>query len=164
MASMQKISPCLWFDTQAEEAANFYVSIFGNSGIDTISRFGKEGFEIHGRPEDSVMTVDFRLEGQRFTALNGGPQFKFTEAISLQVFCDSQDEVDRFWSKLSEGGQEGPCGWLKDKFGLSWQIIPSALIDMLRGPVTEQSERVTRAMLQMKKLDIATLQRAHAGT
>ncbi|HWN68519.1 MAG TPA: VOC family protein [Haliangium sp.] len=162
MASMQKISPCLWFDNQAEEAATFYVSIFGNSGIDEISRFGKEGFEIHGRPEGSVLTVVFRLEGQRFTALNGGPQFKFTEAISLQVFCDTQDEVDRFWSKLSEGGQEGPCGWLKDKFGLSWQIIPSALIDMLRGPVTEQSERVTRAMLQMQKLDIATLQRAHA--
>jgi predicted 3-demethylubiquinone-9 3-methyltransferase (glyoxalase superfamily) len=163
MASMQKISPCLWFDTQGEDAAKFYVSIFGDSGIDSISRFGKEGFEIHGRPAGSVMTVDFRLAGQRFTALNGGPQFKFNEAISLQVFCDDQDEVDHFWSKLSEDGEEGPCGWLKDKFGVSWQIIPSALPRMLLDPDTEKSQRVTQAFLQMKKLDIATLERAYHG-
>jgi predicted 3-demethylubiquinone-9 3-methyltransferase (glyoxalase superfamily) len=164
MASMQKISPCLWFDTQAEDAATFYVSIFGNSGIEAISRYSKEGFEIHGRPAGLVMTVAFRLEGQLFTALNGGPQFKFNEAISLQVFCDTQDEVDHFWSKLSEGGAEGPCGWLKDKFGLSWQIVPSALSEMICDPDTEKSQRVTRALLQMKKLDIATLERAHEGT
>jgi predicted 3-demethylubiquinone-9 3-methyltransferase (glyoxalase superfamily) len=163
MASMHKISPCLWFDTQAEAAAKFYVSIFGNSGIESISRYGKEGFEIHGRPAGSVMTVAFRLEGQPFTALNGGPQFKFSEAISLQVFCDTQDEVDHFWSKLSDGGEEGPCGWLKDKFGLSWQIVPSALLGMVCDPDAEKSQRVTRAFLQMKKLDIATLERAYEG-
>jgi predicted 3-demethylubiquinone-9 3-methyltransferase (glyoxalase superfamily) len=164
MASMPKISPCLWFDGQAEEAAKFYVSIFENSGIETISRFGKEGFEIHGRPAGSVMTVAFRLDGQLFTALNGGPQFKFNEAISLQVFCDTQDEVDHFWNKLSEGGEEGPCGWLKDKFGLSWQIVPSALPGMVADPDTEKSQRVTRAYLQMKKFDIAALERAYQGT
>ena len=120
MATMHKIAPCLWFDNQAEDAAKFYVSIFDNSSIESVSRYGKEGFEIHGRPEGSVMAVSFRLDGQLFTALNGGPQFKFTEAISLQIFCETQNEVDQFWKKLSEGGSEGPCGWLKDKFGLSW--------------------------------------------
>ena len=125
MASMQQISPCLWFDNQAEDAAKFYVSIFEGSSIDAISRYGKAGFEIHGRPAGSVMTVAFRLQGREFTALNGGPQFKFSEAISLQVFCDTQKEIDYFWSKLGAGGEEGPCGWLKDKFGLSWQIIPT---------------------------------------
>lgn len=164
MASMHKISPCLWFDTQAEDAAKLYVSIFGNSEIEAITRYGEEGFEIHGRPAGSVMTVTFRLEGQEFTALNGGPQFKFNEAISFQVFCDTQDEVDRFWSKLSEGGEEGPCGWLKDRFGLSWQIVPSALPEMLRDPDTAKSQRVTKAFLQMKKFDIATLQRVYDGT
>jgi predicted 3-demethylubiquinone-9 3-methyltransferase (glyoxalase superfamily) len=164
MASMNKISPCLWFDTQAEEAAEFYVSIFQDSGIDTISRFGKEGFEIHGRPAGSVMTVAFRLAGQEFTALNGGPQFKFNEAISLQVFCETQDEVDHFWSKLSEGGEEGPCGWLKDRFGLSWQVVPSVLTKMICDPDPAKTERVTKTYLQMKKFDIAALQRAYDGT
>ena len=143
MASMQKVTPCLWFDTEAEDAAQFYVSIFKNSGIDEISRYGKEGFEIHGRPEGSVMTVAFRLEGQTFTALNGGPQFKFTEAVSFQISCDSQDEVDYFWKKLTAGGEEGPCGWLKDRFGLSWQVVPSVLPEMLRDRDTKKTERVT---------------------
>lgn len=163
MASMNKISPCLWFDTQAEEAATLYVSIFADSGIDTITRYGKEGFEIHGRPAGSVMTVAFRLAGQELTALNGGPQFKFNEAISLQVFCETQDEVDHFWSKLSEGGEEGPCGWLKDRFGLSWQIVPSMLNKMICDPDPVKTERVTKAFLQMKKFDIAALQRAYEG-
>lgn len=163
MASMNKISPCLWFDTQAEEAAKLYVSIFADSGIDTITRYGKEGFEIHGRPAGSVMTVAFRLAGQELTALNGGPQFKFNEAISLQVFCETQDEVDHFWSKLSEGGEEGPCGWLKDRFGLSWQIVPSVLNKMICDPDPVKTERVTKAFLQMKKFDIAALQRAYEG-
>jgi predicted 3-demethylubiquinone-9 3-methyltransferase (glyoxalase superfamily) len=164
MASIHKIAPCLWFDTQAEEAAKLYVSIFEDSGIDHIARYGKEGFEIHGRPEGSVMTVAFRLRGQEFTALNGGPQFKFSEAISFQVYCDNQAEVDHFWSKLTEGGgSEGPCGWLKDKFGLSWQIVPAKLMDMLKDPDTSKSQRVTKAFLQMKKFDIAALERAYDG-
>jgi predicted 3-demethylubiquinone-9 3-methyltransferase (glyoxalase superfamily) len=157
---MQKISPCLWFDHQAEEAASFYVSIFRDSGIDAVSRYGKEGFEVHGRPAGSVMTVAFHLAGLSFTALNGGPQFSFSEAISLQVACETQAEVDHFWSRLSEGGEEGPCGWLKDKFGLSWQIVPSVLPELLTDPDAEKRERVTRAFMQMKKLDIATLERA----
>jgi predicted 3-demethylubiquinone-9 3-methyltransferase (glyoxalase superfamily) len=159
-----RIAPCLWFDTQAEDAAKFYVSVFEDSGIDIISHYGKEGFEVHGRPVGSVMTVGFRLAGQVFTALNGGPQFKFTEAISLQVFCDTQDELDHFWNKLSEGGEESVCGWLKDKFGLSWQIVPSALPEMMRDPDSKKSQRVTRALMQMKKFDIAALQRAYDGT
>jgi predicted 3-demethylubiquinone-9 3-methyltransferase (glyoxalase superfamily) len=163
MASIQKISPCLWFDSEGEDAAKFYVSIFKNSGIDSISRYGKEGFEIHGRPEGSVMTVAFRIEGQSFTALNGGPAFKFTEAISFQISCDTQDEVDYYWKKLTAGGEEGPCGWLKDKFGLSWQVVPSVLPDMLRDPDAKKVERVTKAFLQMKKFDIAALKRAHEG-
>jgi predicted 3-demethylubiquinone-9 3-methyltransferase (glyoxalase superfamily) len=163
MASIDKISPCLWFDSQAEEAANFYVSIFDNSGIDAIARYGKEGFEVHGRPAGSVMTVSFRLAGRSFTALNGGPQFKFTEAISLQVSCDTQEEVDRLWSQLSAGGEEGPCGWLKDKFGLSWQIVPSVLPKMLLDSESSKAQRVTKAFLQMKKLDIAALERAYEG-
>jgi predicted 3-demethylubiquinone-9 3-methyltransferase (glyoxalase superfamily) len=165
MATMKtnKITPCLWFDSQAEEAANLYVSIFDNSGIDAVSRYGTEGFEIHRRAAGSVMTVSFRLEGQSFTALNGGPQFKFTEAISLQIFCDTQAEVDRFWSKLSQGGEEGPCGWLKDKFGLSWQVVPSVLPEMLLDSDPAKTQRVTKAFLQMKKFDIAALQRAYGG-
>jgi predicted 3-demethylubiquinone-9 3-methyltransferase (glyoxalase superfamily) len=159
-----RIAPCLWFDTQAEDAAKFYVSVFEDSGIDIISHYGKEGFEVHGRPVGSVMTVGFRLAGQVFTALNGGPQFKFTEAISLQVFCDTQIELDHFWNKLSEGGEEGVCGWLKDKFGLSWQIVPSALPEMMRDPDSKKSQRVTGALMQMKKFDIAALQRAYDGT
>ncbi|MCL5107780.1 MAG: VOC family protein [Chloroflexi bacterium] len=163
MATMNKIAPCLCFDSQAEEAAKFYVSIFEDSGIDAVSRYGKEGFEIHGRPEGSVLTVAFRLAGQTFTALNGGPYFKFNEAISLQVFCDTQAEVDHFWSRLTEGGEEGVCGWLKDRFGLSWQIVPSVLPKMLLDPDGEKSQRVMKAYLQMKKFDIAALERAYKG-
>ena len=161
---MEKISPCLWFDRQAEEAARFYVSIFPNSRVEAVTRYGKEGFEIHGQPEGLVMTVAFRLAGHAFTALNGGPHFTFNEAISLQVACETQEEVDHFWSKLSEGGEEGPCGWLKDRFGLSWQIVPSVLPAMLRDRDAEKTQRVTKAFLQMKKLDIAALERAYEGT
>jgi predicted 3-demethylubiquinone-9 3-methyltransferase (glyoxalase superfamily) len=164
MATMNKITPCLWFDSQAEEAAQFYVSIFDDAGIDAVSRYGKEGFEVHGRPEGSVLTVSFRLAGQTFTALNGGPYFKFNEAISLQVFCDSQAEVDYFWSKLTEGGEEGVCGWLKDRFGLSWQVVPAVLPKMLLDPDGDKSQRVMKAYLQMKKFDLAALERAYAGS
>jgi predicted 3-demethylubiquinone-9 3-methyltransferase (glyoxalase superfamily) len=163
MASINKIAPCLWFDSQAEDAAKFYVSIFENSEIEHVSRYGKEGFEIHGRPEGSVMTVAFRLGGHEFTALNGGPQFKFTEAVSFQIFCETQAEVDHFWKALSQGGEEGPCGWLQDKFGLSWQVVPSVLLEMLRDPDTRKSQRVTKAFLKMKKFDIAELERAFKG-
>ena len=158
-----KITPCLWYDSQAEEAANFYVSIFKNSKLGRISRYGKEGFEIHGRQAGSVMTVEFELDGFRLTALNGGPHFKFNEAISLQVYCDTQDEIDYYWSRLSKGGEEGPCGWLKDKHGLSWQIVPSILPDMLVDENSEKTQRVTKAFLQMKKFDIAELKRAYEG-
>lgn len=163
MAIVQKIVPCLWFDTQAEDAAKLYTSIFEDSGIDAIARYGKEGFEIHGRPEGSVMTVAFRLAGQQIVALNGGPQFKFTEAISLQIMCEDQREVDHFWSRLSEGGEEGPCGWLKDRFGLSWQVVPAVLPQMLLDRDPAKVQRVTRAFLQMKKFDIAALTRAFEG-
>ena len=158
-----KITPCLWYDSQAEEAANFYVSIFKNSKLGRISRYGKEGFEIHGRQAGSVMTIEFELDGFRLTALNGGPHFKFNEAISLQVYCDTQDEIDYYWSRLSKGGEEGPCGWLKDKHGLSWQIVPSILPDMLVDENSEKAQRVTKAFLQMKKFDIAELKRAYEG-
>ncbi len=158
-----KITPCLWFDTEAEQAARFYCSIFKDSRIGTISHFNREGKEIHGKDAGSVMAVAFELEGQKFSALNGGPQFKFNEAISFQVHCDDQTEVDYFWAKLSEEGQEGPCGWLKDRYGLSWQIVPKALFKMLSGADREKSERVTKAFLQMKKFDIAALERAYAG-
>jgi predicted 3-demethylubiquinone-9 3-methyltransferase (glyoxalase superfamily) len=165
MAKVQKITSCLWFNGQAEEAARFYVSIFKNSRLGTITHFGKEGLEIHGRPEGSVMTVSFGLEGQEFTALNGGPHFKFTEAISLVVNCDTQQDIDYFWEKLNEGGdpKAQQCGWLKDKYGLSWQIVPKALLEMYKAGVSEKSERAMKAMLQMKKLDIATLQKAYDG-
>lgn len=159
----QKINPCLWFDTEAEEAARFYCSVFKNAKVGTISRYGGEGKEIHGKDAGSVMAVEFELDGQRFAALNGGPQFKFSEAISFQVHCDGQTEVDYFWEKLSEGGEEGPCGWLKDKFGLSWQIVPKVLFEMLTDPDHAKSQRVTKAFLQMKKFDIAALERAYAG-
>jgi predicted 3-demethylubiquinone-9 3-methyltransferase (glyoxalase superfamily) len=158
-----KISPCLWFDTEAEQAARFYCSVFKNSAIGKISHFNREGKEIHGKDAGSVMAVEFELDGQKFSALNGGPQFKFTEAISFQVHCDDQTEVDYFWAKLCDGGQEGPCGWLKDKYGLSWQIVPKALFEMLMDADREKSERVTKAFLQMKKFDIAALERAYAG-
>jgi predicted 3-demethylubiquinone-9 3-methyltransferase (glyoxalase superfamily) len=151
----QKLQPCLWFDTQAEAAAKHYVSIFKNSKIGRIGRYGKEGKEIHGKDAGSVMTVEFELEGQKFFALNGGPHFKFDEAISFQVMCESQAEVDYFWSKLSEGGSEGPCGWLKDKFGLSWQVVPTVVPELLADEKSEKAGRVMKALLQMKKLDIA---------
>lgn len=156
---MRRISPFLWFDTQAEEAARFYVSVFENSRILSTSRYGEGG----PGPRGSVMTVEFELDGQRFVALNGGPQFKFTEAVSFAVDCATQEEVDRFWGKLSEGGQEGPCGWLKDRYGLSWQIVPSALGKLLSDPDPARSKRVMQAMLQMKKLDVGALRRAYDG-
>lgn len=159
-----KITPCLWFDTQAEDAAKFYVSIFKNSKIGRVSHFGKEGFEIHGKKAGTVMTVEFELEGQTFVALNGGPQFKFDEAISFQVHCETQDEIDSFWSKLiAGGGSEGPCGWLKDRFGLSWQVVPAALVGMLLDKDAAKVDRVTKAFLQMKKFDISELKRAFEG-
>ena len=154
---MQKITPFLWFDNQAEEAANFYTSIFKNSKVGNVARYGEAG----PGPEGSVMTVSFQIEGQEFTALNGGPAFKFTEAISFFVDCKSQEEVDELWEKLTAGGEEGPCGWLKDKFGLSWQIVPTVLIEMLNDPDPEKARRVTETMLQMKKIDIPTLEQAY---
>jgi predicted 3-demethylubiquinone-9 3-methyltransferase (glyoxalase superfamily) len=154
---MQKITPCLWFDNNAEEAMNFYVSIFKNSKIGTITRYGEAG----PGPKDTVMSVTFQLDGQEFFALNGGPLFKFTEAISLFVNCETQAEVDELWEKLLQGGQPSQCGWLKDKYGLSWQIIPSALIKMLRDENTGKAKRVMEAMLQMTKIDISLLQQAY---
>jgi predicted 3-demethylubiquinone-9 3-methyltransferase (glyoxalase superfamily) len=159
----QKIAPCLWFDTEAEEAAKFYVSIFKNSKITTVARFPNEGKEIHGKDAGSVMTVAFELAGQSFVALNGGPQFTFDEAVSFQVYCESQDEVDYFWSRLTEGGEAGPCGWLKDKFGLSWQVVPVALLEMMLDRDASKPARVMRAFMQMKKFDIETLKRAYEG-
>jgi predicted 3-demethylubiquinone-9 3-methyltransferase (glyoxalase superfamily) len=156
---MQKITPFLWFDNQAEEAMNFYVSIFKNSKTGKIMRYGDAG----PGPKGSVMVASFELDGQQFTALNGGPLFKFTEAVSFVVDCKSQEEVDELWEKLSEGGEKGQCGWLKDKFGLSWQIVPSVLIELMGDPDPEKSKRVTEAMLQMTKIDIAKLRQAHAG-
>jgi predicted 3-demethylubiquinone-9 3-methyltransferase (glyoxalase superfamily) len=161
---VQKIAPCLWFDSEAEDAARLYVSIFPDSGIDAVSRYGKEGFEIHGKPEGTAMTVSFHVRGQSFTALNGGPQYKFSEAVSFQVSCETQAEVDHYWSKLSEGGEEGPCGWLKDRFGLSWQIVPTALPRLLGDPDAAKRERVTKAFMGMRKFDIAALERASAGS
>lgn len=160
---MQKISPCLWFDDQGEEAAKFYTSIFKDSKIGDVTRYGKEGYEIHGREEGTVMTVEFEIEGQKFLALNGGPIFKFNEAISFQVYCETQEEVDYYWEKLSEGGDEKAqqCGWLKDKYGVSWQIVPTILMKMLKDKDSEKSQRVMKAMLQMHKLDISTLKKAY---
>jgi predicted 3-demethylubiquinone-9 3-methyltransferase (glyoxalase superfamily) len=163
MPLLQKITPCLWFDDQAEQAAKFYTEIFKNSKIKKISRYGKEGYEIHRKREGSVMTVEFELDGQPFTALNGGPIFKFNEAISFQVDCATQEEVDYYWEKLSEDGDENAqqCGWLKDRYGLSWQIVPRALLEMLNDPDAKKSQRVMAAMLRMKKIDIETLKRAY---
>jgi predicted 3-demethylubiquinone-9 3-methyltransferase (glyoxalase superfamily) len=165
MTAVQKITPYLWFDNKAEDAAKFYVSIFENSAIGAVTRYGKEGFEVHGRPEGSAMTVSFRLEGQEFTALNGGPHFKFSEAISFVVRCETQAEVGRYWDKLTEGGDERAqqCGWLKDKFGVSWQIVPVALFEMMSGADKEKSGRAMQAMQQMKKLDLPALRRAYEG-
>src|SRR5580704_54440 len=159
----QTITPCLWFDSEAEDAAKFYVSVFENSRIRQISRYGEAGREVHGKAAGSVMVVEFDIGGQIFTALNGGPHFKFTEAISFQVMCDSQDEIDYFWSKLSEGGHEGQCGWLKDKFGLSWQVVPSELPQMLTGAEGAGLDRMMAAIMAMKKFDLETLRRARAG-
>lgn len=163
--NLQKITPCLWFDSQAEEAAQFYVGIFKNSRIGSISYYGKEGFDIHGRPAGTVMTAEFEIEGQSFTALNGGPLFKFNQAVSFQVRCETQDEVDYFWARLSEGGDEQAqqCGWLKDKFGVSWQIVPNILGELIGSSDTEEAQRAMRALLRMKKLDIEILQRAYRG-
>ncbi|MEP6913589.1 MAG: VOC family protein [bacterium] len=158
---MQTITPFLWFDDKAEEAVNFYVSIFKNSKIGSVSRYGEAGAKAAGRPEGSVMVATFQLEGQEFVALNGGPHFKFTEAISFVVNCQNQEEVDEFWEKLSAGGQESQCGWLKDKFGLSWQIVPTVLGQMMQDKDPEKSGRVMKAMLQMKKIDIRTLRQAY---
>jgi predicted 3-demethylubiquinone-9 3-methyltransferase (glyoxalase superfamily) len=165
MPATQKIAPCLWFDSQAEEAANFYTSIFNNSRITQISRYGEAGKEFHGKQPGSVMTVAFELDGQPFTALNGGPIFKFNEAISLQIYCDSQREIDHFWEQLSAGGdpQAQQCGWLKDRFGVSWQVVPRVLNELLKDADATKSQRVMSALLKMKKLDIAELKRAHAG-
>ena len=160
---MQKISPCLWFDDKAEVAARFYTSIFKNSKIGGVTRYGKEGYEIHGMEAGTVMTVDFEIEGQKFLALYGGPIFKFNEAISFQVHCETQQEVDYYWEKLSEGGDEKAqqCGWLKDKYGVSWQIVPIVLGKMLQDKDAEKSQRVMKALLQMHKLDIRTLVKAY---
>jgi predicted 3-demethylubiquinone-9 3-methyltransferase (glyoxalase superfamily) len=152
------ITPCLWFDTQAEEAANFYASIFSNSKIGNISRYGKEGFEVHHKPAGTAMVVSFELDGQPFTALNGGPQFKFNESVSFKISCETQDEIDYYWNNLIAGGEEGRCGWLKDKYGVSWQVIPSILGQLMSNP--ERSGRVMKAFLQMKKFDIETLKKA----
>ncbi|MEO6732603.1 MAG: VOC family protein [Ferruginibacter sp.] len=162
MATMQKITTNLWFDKQAEDAVQFYTSIFKNSSIGRISRYGTEGHEVHGMPAGTVMTIEFWLEGQVFIALNGGPHFTFTEAISLIVNCENQEEVDFYWGKLSEGGDEKAqiCGWLKDKFGLSWQIVPTILPDLLTSTDAKKSQSVMKAMLQMKKIDIESLLKA----
>jgi predicted 3-demethylubiquinone-9 3-methyltransferase (glyoxalase superfamily) len=160
-----KISPFLWFDYQAEDAARFYTTIFKNSKIVAISRYPATGQEVHGRPAGSVMTVAFELNGQSFTALNGGPLFKFNESVSFQIDCATQEEMDYFWERLSEGGdlEAQQCGWLKDKFGLSWQVVPKVLPQLLNDPDPEKSERAFQALMQMKKLDIEGLQRAFAG-
>lgn len=158
---MQKITPFLWYDDNAEEAVNFYMSVFKNSKRGDLARYDDAGAKAAGRPKESVMVVEFQLEGQDFVALNGGPHFKFTEAVSFVVNCDSQEEVDYFWDKLTaDGGAESQCGWLKDKFGLSWQICPTILTDLLKDKDGAKSKRVMQAMLQMKKIDIKTLQQA----
>lgn len=165
MSKVKKITPCLWFDREAEEAAKFYTGIFKNSRILETSYYCDTGQEVHGMPAGTVLTVLFELEGQSFTALNGGPIFKFNEAVSFQVDCDDQAEVDYFWEKLSEGGdpQARQCGWVKDKFGVSWQVVPSILAELLTDPDKEKATRAMAAMMEMKKLDIAGLKKAHAG-
>lgn len=162
---MPAIAPCLWFDSEAEEAANFYVSVFPSSRITRIARYGREGFEIHGKPAGSVMTVEFVLDGKPFLALNGGPVYRFTEAISLKVDCASQGELDYYWSRLSDGGDPKAqvCGWLKDRYGVSWQIVPAILATLMGDGDPARSERVMKAVLGMKKLDIAALERAAKG-
>ena len=156
----QKITPFLWFNDNAEEAANFYVSLFKNSKVVHVSRYPEAGQEVHGHAAGSAMVVEFILEGQNFQAINGGPQFKFNEAISLMISCDTQEEIDYFWEKLTAGGEEGVCGWLKDKFGLSWQVTPSMMYEFYDTPDKDKAARVMNAMMAMKKLDIAALQKA----
>ncbi len=165
MTVKQRIQSCLWFDSEAEEAARHYVGIFRNSRILRTTRYGKAGYEVHGRPEGSVMTVEFELDGQKFTALNGGPVFKFNEAVSFEIHCETQEEIDYYWEKLTPGGDPKAqvCGWLKDKFGLSWQVVPTELTEMLTDEKSEASQRAFEAMLHMKKLDIAELKRAYEG-
>jgi len=165
MPTVQRISPCLWFDSEAEEAARFYTGIFKNSRIGTITRYGKAGFETHHRPAGSVMVVQFTLDGQEFTALNGGPLFKFNEAISFQVNCETQKEIDYYWEKLTAGGdpKAQQCGWLKDKYDLSWQVVPTMMGELFKDEKSGKSQRVMEAMLRMKKLDIAELKKAYAG-
>lgn len=160
---MKKITPFLWFDDKAEEAARFYVSVFPNSKIVSIARYGDAGAQAAGRRKGTVMTVEFELDGQKFMGLNGGPEFSFSHAVSFVVNCETQEEIDRFWKKLSEGGQEVECGWLADKYGLSWQIVPTVLGRMMTDPDSAKSDRVMQALLGMKKLDIAELQRAYSG-
>ncbi len=155
----QRIVPNLWFDTEAEEAADFYVSVFDDSRVVNVTRYTEAG----PRPAGMVMTVEFELDGQRFVAINGGPEFKFTEAISLQISCEDQEEVDRYWERLSEGGEEGPCGWLKDRYGLSWQVVPMGMEELFADPDPGRAERAMRAMLKMRKLDLAALRRAADG-
>ena len=165
MATTRRITPCLWFADQAEEAARYYVGIFDNSRITALTRYGSEGFEVHGRPAGSVMTVDFELNGNPFTALNGGPVFTFNEAVSLQVFCETQNEIDYFWGKLTAGGdpKAQQCGWLKDRYGLSWQVVPSGMEEMLADPESPGARRAMAAMLQMKKIDMDALQKVFDG-
>jgi predicted 3-demethylubiquinone-9 3-methyltransferase (glyoxalase superfamily) len=165
MPTPQPITPCLWFDSQAEEAARYYTGIFKDSRIGRISRYTEAGREVHGRPAGSVMTVEFELNGQPFTALNGGPHFKFNEALSFQIMCRTQEEIDYYWDRLTPGGDSKAqaCGWLKDKHGLSWQVVPTVLAELISDPDREKASRVMEALLQMKKLDIAALERAHEG-
>jgi predicted 3-demethylubiquinone-9 3-methyltransferase (glyoxalase superfamily) len=162
---VSRIAPCLWFDSQAEEAASYYVSIFKNARIHAVTRYGEAGHEIHKRPQGSVMTVEFELDGQRMTALNGGPLFKFNEAVSLQVYCDTQEQIDDYWDRLSEGGdpRAQQCGWLKDKYGVSWQVVPEGMPEMMKDPDSPGGRRVMEAMLQMKKLDMNALKKAFEG-
>lgn len=162
-APKQRITNCLWFDSQAEDAARFYTSIFKNSSVAEITRYGKEGHEIHAQPEGKVMTVRFFLDGQEFLGLNGGPLFPFTEAISLVVNVETQEEIDYYWDQLTKGGEEVQCGWLKDKFGVSWQVVPSVLSKMLTDPDKGKTERVTAAFLKMKKFDLKKLEEAFNG-
>ena len=160
-----QLTPCLWFDSEAEEAARFYTGVFKNSKIAAVTRYGEAGREVHGRPAGSVMTVEFELNGQTFTALNGGPHFKFNEAVSFQIMCRDQEEMDYYWKRLGEGGdpKAQQCGWLKDKYGLSWQVVPTGMVEMMNDPDREKADRAMEAMLQMKKLDIAELNRAFEG-
>jgi predicted 3-demethylubiquinone-9 3-methyltransferase (glyoxalase superfamily) len=160
---MKKLIPCLWFDTEAEEAATFYTSVFKNASLGKVTRYGSEGEGIHGKPEGSVLTAEFSIDGQDFVALNGGPVFKFNEAISFQIICETQEEVDYYWERLSEGGDEKAqqCGWLKDRFGLSWQVVPDALPKLLADPDRVKADRVMKAMLQMKKICIEGLEQAY---